>query len=267
MGKQTDGFNGGFSGRLGNVVGYNWCGQWCVRSLPSVFHDARTERQLAQRSLFAEMVRFAGRVRRVLNISMRVAARNEHVTPSNLFVRLNKQCFAMDGDALAVDYAALRLSEGPVAPVAFDVPQLIDDTTISIAFEKNPEHRNCSQDDEVHLVVYCPELDAFDFSNGFMRRSKRLEMKLNEGWAGKVVHLWGFVVDCAGRASQSTYIGSGILSVDEATQEADGEEIDAAGIGDGNVVLPQTDAVASASSAWGGEAAGSGTGLPPGDAG
>ena len=226
MGKQTDGFNGGFSGRLGNVVGYNWCGQWCVRSLPSVFHDARTERQLAQRALFAEMVRFAGRVRRVLNISMRVAARNEHVTPSNLFVRLNKQCFAMEGDALSVDYAALRLSEGPVAPVAFDVPQLIDDTTISIAFEKNPEHRNCSQDDEVHLVVYCPELDAFDFSNGFMRRSKRLEMKLNKGWAGKVVHLWGFVVDCAGRASQSTYIGSGVLSVDEAMQGAEEYEVE-----------------------------------------
>ncbi len=226
MGKQTDGFNGGFSGRLGNVVGYNWCGQWCVRSLPSVFHDARTERQLAQRALFAEMVRFAGRVRRVLNISMRVAARNEHVTPSNLFVRLNKQCFALEGDALSVDYAALRLSEGPVAPVAFDVPQLIDDTTISIAFEKNPEHRNCSQDDEVHLVVYCPELDAFDFSNGFMRRSKRLEMKLNEGWVGKVVHLWGFVVDCAGRASQSTYIGCGILSVDEAMQEAEEYEVE-----------------------------------------
>lgn len=262
MGKQTDGFNGGFSGRLGNVVGYNWCGQWCVRSLPSVFHDARTERQLAQRALFAEMVRFAGRVRRVLNISMRVAARNEHVTPSNLFVRLNKQCFAMEGDALAVDYAALRLSEGPVAPVAFDVPQLIDDTTISIAFEKNPEHRNCSQDDEVHLVVYCPELDAFDFSNGFMRRSKRLEMKLNEGWAGKVVHLWGFVVDCAGRASQSTYIGSGILSVDEATQGAEEYEVED-GADDGSAVANGYGDAAVAEGGAAGAAAAGDAAMPP----
>ena len=263
MGKQTDGFNGGFSGRLGNVVGYNWCGQWCVRSLPSVFHDARTERQLAQRALFAEMVRFAGRVRRVLNISMRVAARNEHVTPSNLFVRLNKQCFAMEGDALSVDYAALRLSEGPVAPVAFDVPQLIDDTTISIAFEKNPEHRNCSQDDEVHLVVYCPELDAFDFSNGFMRRSKRLEMKLNEGWAGKVVHLWGFVVDCAGRASQSTYIGSGILSVDEAMQETEGDEVVDGADDDPAVANGYGDAAVAGGGAAGAAAAGDAAMPPP----
>lgn len=262
MGKQTDGFNGGFSGRLGNVVGYNWCGQWCVRSLPSVFHDARTERQLAQRALFAEMVRFAGRVRRVLNVSMRVAARNEHVTPSNLFVRLNKQCFALEGDALSVDYAALRLSEGPVAPVAFDVPQLIDDTTISIAFEKNPEHRNCSQDDEVHLVVYCPELDAFDFSNGFMRRSKRLEMKLNEGWAGKVVHLWGFVVDCAGRASQSTYIGSGILSVNEATQGAEGDEVEDGADDDAAVANGYGDAAVAEGGAAEAAAAGD-TAMPP----
>jgi len=225
MGKQQDGFNGGFSGKLGSVVGYNWRGQWCVRSLPADFHDARTERQLEQRGLFADMVRFAGRAKRVLGISMRVVARNDHITESNYFVRLNKACFSRMDGVLTVDYGSLRFSDGPVAPVAFDAPQLLDDTTISIAFEKNPEHRNCSQDDEVRLVAYCPELDAFDFSDGIMRRSKQLTMSLNEGWAGKEVHLWGFVVDRAGRASQSTYIGSGVLDC-SAAEQGDNEDDD-----------------------------------------
>ena len=263
MGKQQEGFNGGFSGKLGSVVGYNWRGQWCVRSLPSVFHDARTERQLEQRGLFADMVRFAGRAKRVLGISMRVVARNEHITESNYFVRLNKGCFSRADGVLTVDYGALRFSDGPVAPVAFDEPQLLDDTTISIAFEKNPEHRNCSQDDEVHLVVYCPELDAFDFSNGFMRRSKRLEMKLNEGWAGKVVHLWGFVVDCAGRASQSTYIGSGILSVDEATQGAEEYEVEDGADDDPAVANGYGDAAVAGGGAAAAAAAGDAAMPPP----
>lgn len=211
MGKQQDGFNGGFSGRLGNVVGYNWRGRWCVRSLPADFKDARTDAQLRQRQLFSAMVRFAGRAKRILGLGLEVASRNAGVTPGNYFIRLNKQCFALQDGELAVDLPELRLSDGPVAPVAFEAPQLLDDTTISVAFEKNPLHRNCSQDDEVYLVAYCPEYKAFDFSDATARRRQQVVLQLNEAWVGKEVHLWGFVVDRAGRASQSLYIGSGIL--------------------------------------------------------
>lgn len=225
MGKQQEGFNGGFSGKLGSVVGYNWRGKWCVRSLPGDFHDARTEGQLRQRQLFTEMVRFASKAARILKISLDVAARNEGVTTSNRFVSMNKACFALQDGELAVDLPSLRFSDGPVAPVAFDAPQLLDDTTISIAFEKNPLHRNCSQDDRVHLVVYCPEYKSFDFSDAILRRNKRIVMQLNEAWAGKEVHLWGFVVDNAGRASQSTYIGSGVLDCAEGQQDDDGENV------------------------------------------
>ena len=121
----------------------------------------------------------------------------------------------MNDGELMVDFESLRISDGPVAPVAFDEPQLLDDTTISIDFEKDPLHRNCSQDDEVRLVAYCTEYKAFDFSNAFMRRSKRVVMQFNEARTGKEVHLWGFVVDRHGRASQSVYIGRGVLEAGE----------------------------------------------------
>ena len=221
MGKQQDGIGGGFSGRLGNVVGYNWRGRWCVRSLPADFKDARTDAQLRQRQLFREMVRFAGRAKRILALGLEAASRNAGVTPGNYFIRLNKQCFALQDGELAVDLPELRLSDGPVAPVAFDAPQLLDDATISVDFEKNPLHRNCSQDDEVYLVAYCPEYKDFDFSNATARRRQQVVLQLNEAWVGKEVHLWGFVVDRAGRASQSLYIGSGILGDFPTEQEED----------------------------------------------
>ena len=211
MGKLQDGFVGGFSGRLGNVIGYNWRGRWCVRSLPADFKDARTDAQLRQRQLFSEMVRFAGRAKRILALGLEAASRNAGVTSSNYFIRINKGCFAMQEGELSVDLPELRLSDGPVAPVAFDAPQLLDEATISIDFEKNPLHRNCSQDDSVFLVAYCPEYKDFDFSDATARRRKQVMLRLNEAWVGKEVHLWGFVVDNARRASQSIYIGSGIL--------------------------------------------------------
>ena len=61
------------------------------------------------------------------------------------------------------------------------------------------------------MVAYCPEYKAFDFSYATARRHQQVVLQLNEAWMGKEVHLWGFVVDRAGRASQSHYIGSGIL--------------------------------------------------------
>lgn len=237
MGKQQNSFGGGFSGRLGATVGYNWRGRWCVRSLPGDFHDARSDAQLRQRKLFAEMVRFAAKARRILSISLEVVSRNEGVTPSNYFTRMNKGCFSIQDGELAVDLPSLRLSEGPVAPVAFDVPQLLDDTTISIAFEKNPLNRNCSADDQIYLVAYCPEYKSFDFSDATARRRKQAVLQLNEGWVGKEVHLWGFVVDRAGRASQSVYIGSGVLDFSTVSENADNESV---GLADDPFVDEQT---------------------------
>ena len=61
------------------------------------------------------------------------------------------------------------------------------------------------------MVAYCPEYKAFDFSYATARRRQQVVLQLNEAWVGKEVHLWDFVVDNARRASQSIYIGSGIL--------------------------------------------------------
>jgi hypothetical protein len=70
-------------------------------------------------------------------------------------------------------------------------------------------------EDLVYLVAYCPELGDFDISAPVYRRSNRLTMSLNPYWAGREVHLWGFVVDGKGRASQSQYLGGGILDASQ----------------------------------------------------
>jgi len=243
MGKTNHGFMDGFSGRLGNVVGYQWRGRMCVRSMPSRYRDAQTPEQMQQRALFKAVVRFAARARKVLKIGLRCASLNAQMTESNYFMRINKRCFALtaadgtatsgettthqaettaDLEALEVDYENLMLADGPVAPVAFGMPQMIDEMTISIDFEKNPLHRTVHSDDLVYLVAYCPELGDFDLSAPVYRRSNRLTMSLNEMWAGREVHLWGFVVDRDGRASQSQYVGG----ENEETEGADDSPIE-----------------------------------------
>ena len=249
MGKTDFGFMAGFSGRLGNLIGYRWRGRLCVRTMPSHYRDARTPEQLQQRALFKAVVRFAAKARQVLKKGMNAVSLDAQMTESNYFMRVNKRCFALaagtqsprlrndeaDSTGLAgeettsqgeliVDYENLLLADGPVAPVAFYEPQMVDETTLSVDFEKNPLHRAVKWEDLVYLVAYCPELGDFDISAPVYRRSNRLTMSLNPYWVGREVHLWGFVVDGKGRASQSQYLGGGILGSDEPDTQASGPQ-------------------------------------------
>ena len=229
MGKTDFGFMAGFSGRLGNLIGYRWRGRMCVRTMPSHYRDARTPEQLQQRALFKAVVRFAAKARQVLKKGMNAVSLDAQMTESNYCMRVNKRCFALAAgtqDELQVDYENLLLADGPVAPVAFYEPQMLDETTLSVDFEKNPLHRAVKWEDLVYLVAYCPELGDFDISAPVYRRSNRLTMSLNPYWAGREVHLWGFVVDGKGRASQSQYLGGGIMGSEEPDAQATSKQND-----------------------------------------
>ena len=182
-----------------------------MRTCTGRYRDAKTAVQLEQRDIFRESVRFAGRAKGVLRVSLRVQSLAAHLTESNYFLRMNKGCFAWDDGRLAVDYEHLVLSDGPVAPVAFGEPVLRDATTISVAFEKNPEHRMASSDDLVYLCAFCPEREEVLLSAPQYRRTRKAEMALPDEWAGCLVHLYGFVRDNAGRTSVSDYLGCGLL--------------------------------------------------------
>ena len=53
MGTIKKGILGGFSGKVGNVVGASWRGIEYIRSLPSSVRNPRTEAQVTQRTRIA----------------------------------------------------------------------------------------------------------------------------------------------------------------------------------------------------------------------
>jgi hypothetical protein len=198
-----------------------WRGQWCVRAKPRFFHDAKTEKQLEQRSVFKASVAFAGRVKEVLRTGFCKPALEAHKTECNYFLKINKGCFAMDGEVLLVDYENLRVSEGPVAPVGFGSAEVVDERTLVIPFEKNPEHRRANGDDRVFVALFCAATGEASLSLPVYRRTRRLTVTLPEAWVGEEVHLYGFVQDPAGRTSESVYLGGGMLEELAAVSEED----------------------------------------------
>ena len=214
MATLSDGYMGGFSGKLGTAVGYQWKGKWCLRALPKLVRNPRTEAQQNHRMLFKQEVQLAGHMRRALNIGLGLEADNCQMTAPNLFVKLNQQAFSpeveADGDAsvpkLAVDWERLIISMGPVAPVAFGVPTLTAGTTLDIDFESNPLHQRADRYDSVYLYVYCPELEQGYLAAPVYRMTRHIAVVLPESFAGRALVLYAFVQDEQGRCSQTIYI-------------------------------------------------------------
>ena len=205
MAKIVQGVTGGFSGSVGPVVGYQWRGRWCMRSHPRAVHNPRTEAQQEHRQMFKEEVQLASRMNWVLKESFNVLSLAEGLTPCNFFIRENQHAFAWSDERLTVDWASLRLSMGPVAPVAFGVPELTEET-LTVAFEKNPLHVRADAHDKVYLYVYCPEAEQGYLAAPVYRHTQRVSVVLPRTFAGRELHLWGLVEDRQGRWSESVYI-------------------------------------------------------------
>ena len=126
----------------------------------------------------------------------------------------------MDGETLVADYEHLRLSEGPVAPVAFTgvhegtLPQ-----EIILDFEKNPEHRNCNGNDRVYVAAINASRCEAVLSLPVYRRMGSITLTLPSYWESDEVHLYGFVQDNAGRCSESCYLGT-MEGIEESSEDS-----------------------------------------------
>lgn len=207
MAKQRFGINDGYRGTVGTVIGYQWRGQWCLRARPRSVRNPRTAVQQMNRALFKEVVRYAATLKSTLRIGLHGKAVEAHMTECNLFAHINKGCFSLDGEGrLAVVHEDLVVSRGPLAPVGFGEPT-VTDACVTVPFEKNPLHARAESDDEVFLFALCPALGASLLSSPAYRRTKSVSLLLPDEWQGHEVHLYGFVADHTGRASESTYLG------------------------------------------------------------
>ncbi len=205
MAKQANGYLGGFIGKLGPAVGYQWKHVWCLRSRPRRVNNPRTEAQQEHRAMFKEEVRLAGRMRWGVNVGFKALSDEYDMTAQNLFVKANQQCFRTVEGHFTVDYTHLSISDGPVAPVEITAWNVDGDNVLSVNFEKNPLHLSCSQHDNVYVYVWCPEVEKGYLANPVYRRAKSMSTLLPQLMADKEIHVYAFVQDEKGHCSPTAY--------------------------------------------------------------
>ena len=204
MAKQSGGYLGGFSGKLGTAVGYMWNGKWCLRAHNPMVHNPRTEAQTEHREVFKQEVQLAAKMRQAVVKSMTMLAREAGMTSYNLFVKVNQPAFGVEDGRLKVDYSRLRLSVGDVMPVELREMVWEDDNVLTVRFRSSAG----SALDYVYLYVYVPELGKGCLSAPVYRSDKRISLMLPGFFAGHEAHVYLMAMSQDGRWSDSLYCGA-----------------------------------------------------------
>jgi hypothetical protein len=203
MAKQTAGYLGGFSGKLGPAVGYMWNGKWCLRAHNPMVHNPRTEAQTEHREVFKQEVQLAARMRQAVVKSMTGLAREAGMTSYNLFVKVNQPAFGVEDGRLTVDYSALRLSMGDVPQVELKEMAWSDDNVLSVSFRPGAGRNH----DYVYLYLYAPGCEQGFLAAPVYRYQKHISLMMPGYFAGYELQAYLMTMSEDGRWGESLYAG------------------------------------------------------------
>ena len=213
MAKQMAGILGGYSGKVGPVVGYVWNGKPCVRACPQWVKNPRTAAQMEHRKMFKQEVQLAAKMSWAVGTTLRDEARANGMTAYNLFVKLNQHAFGMEDERLTVDYSSLILSVGNVATVSLKSMEWTSDNVLDVRYERGTGNSF----DHVYLYAYIPDLEQGFLAAPAYRRDKRVALALPDYYAGHTAHVYLMVQTADGRWSNSVYAGE--IALDECVEE------------------------------------------------
>ena len=213
MGQINQGILGGFSGKVGTVIGTRSRGKSFMRGLPQSFRDANSDGQRATRVRFRLLGHLTAAFARAARLGFRHEAVKNGAMTNNRFFSANWGATSGDTEGAEVDYSALKVSDGELAPVKFGEAQFGEQLEVSATFQPYRNMELSDDADNVYLFAYNPTWNQGVLSSGAKRSSRSVSLELPGTWAGQEVHLYGFVAGkgskTSGLYSASAYIGKG----------------------------------------------------------
>jgi hypothetical protein len=213
MGKFSKGILGGFSGRVGTVVGANWRGLDIMRSLPKKSDRPATESQLLVRATFTLVTRFLAPIRPIVAAffgqpqgfkSRRNLATAYHISEAVTGVYPD----------LAIDYQRVMLTKGELlnAENAIATPQA--NAEIEFIWTDNSGQGVSLATDGLLVVVYNETRKAFEVrEQAALRSALSYTLGLPQSWASETVQVWiSFISDDAKKCANSVYAGEFVLT-------------------------------------------------------
>ena len=208
MGRINKGILGGFSGKVGTVVGASWKGIAYMRSLPQSVKNPRTLPQRTQRTRFSVALGFLKIINAVLRVGWKEFAVRQSAINAAMSYTIDN---AVTGDYpdYAIDPAKIVISRGGLTGAS--VTELGgSDGSVMLKWTDNSGVGSALATDKVlAAVVNQSKGDAITVVGGVARSTGRQEIVCPVDWSGDLVYCYlGFVSEDGKVVSNSVYMGS-----------------------------------------------------------
>ena len=146
------GILGGFSGKVGTVVGGSWNSISYMRSLADSYKDAKTERQVCQRGRFSAVVAFMKTIAPYLRIGYRNCEAGQSPYSAAMSFVL-KNAVTGCGDETVVNFSKALVSQGGLTGVA-DAAVEVAGGKASFTWTDNSGSGSAKSEDVAMLLAY-----------------------------------------------------------------------------------------------------------------
>jgi hypothetical protein len=212
MGTISKGILGGFSGKVGTVVGANWKGIDIIRSLPKKGSRVATELQAIQRLKFGLVIRFLSPLTTVLRAYY---GNNPNAkSRSNLAVSYHVQdAIAGAYPEFAMDFTKVIVAKGDL--LGLGNAQAAPQATAEIAFswEDNAGQGLALGTDQLVVVAHNEQRNLSEIRDQVASRSAlAYTMSFPDSWVGDTVHCYvTFASEDGKKNGLSVYMGPQVL--------------------------------------------------------
>lgn len=203
MGQINQGILGGFSGRVGTVVGSNWKSVHYMRALAVSVSNPRTDKQQHQRTKFGMTVAFL----KAINPYVRVGYKSYTQRQSSFNAAMSyiiRNAVKGSGLELSIDYSKVLVSRGSLMPV-FNAKSIVEDNKVIFSWTDNSGMGDAAKTDLAMPLAYNKDKgEAVYLTAADTRAQATTELALPQSWAGDAFAIYlGFVDPYTGRVSNS----------------------------------------------------------------
>lgn len=207
MGTLKNGVFGGFSGKVGPVVGASWKDIDYIRALPTRVNDPKTKRQVKQRSRFSVVMDFLRTITPFIRVGFQPQA-NGRMTAFNAAMSHNMK-FAVKGEhqEMELDYSNVLVSCGSLDATA-DVHAEIVERELQVDWETG--RAGNTRWDDMAMVLACNPAkreSVYDLNAG-KREAMKAVLPLPRDWEGYTIETYlAFKTADGSMVSDSVYTG------------------------------------------------------------
>ena len=212
MGTIKKGILGGFSGKVGTVVGASWKGIAYMRSLPQKVRNPRTLAQRSQRAKFALTLALLRPLTDFLRVSWKLYAHKQSPFNAAMSYTIANAIIGNYPD-YEIDPGKVLVSRGTLAPVSGSFVSF-SDGDVEFQWDDNSGKGSAKPTDRALIaIINTTKGEALTDTAGAVRPDCMQKVRVPAEWLGDKVYAYmGFISDDGKEIANSVYPGKIVLA-------------------------------------------------------